>query len=67
MEQQEKCWHFIMSSFSRIFGVSKAKNDHKCHEIALIWCEEHNSTCDIHLDDLRKVDIYFKKVYDEWQ
>ena len=31
------------------------------------WCDEHNYVCDIHLDDLRKVDVYFRKYYEEFK
>ncbi len=67
MKKDHQCWHFVMSSFARIYGVSKVKSEEKFHAFALEWCDEHNYTCDIHLDDLKKVDVYFKQAYESWE
>jgi len=67
MKEEHQCWNFIMSSFARSYGVERTKIEQKFHEIALQWCDDHNYTCDIHLDDLNKVDTYFRKVYEEWE
>jgi hypothetical protein len=67
MKKEYGCWNFVMSSFARIYGVPKMKNDERIHAFALEWCDENNYTCDIHLDDLRKVDAYFKKQYESWE
>jgi hypothetical protein len=55
-----------MSSFVRSYG-RKAVIDKKFHEIALQWCDDHNYVCDIFLDDLNKVDKYFKTYYEEFE
>jgi hypothetical protein len=67
MKKEHKCWHFVMSSLARIYGVKKVKNNESFHSFALEWCDKHNYTCDIHLDDLRKVDAYFKQEYESWE
>ena len=67
MKKEHQCWHFVMSSFARSYGVSKVLSDQKFHEITLEWCDDHNYVCDIHLDDLNKVDSYFIKVYENWE
>ena len=67
MKREQKCWDFIMSSFARSYGVGRIKAEQKFHEIALQWCDDHDYTCDIHLDDLNKVDSYFKKIYETWE
>lgn len=67
MKKEHQCWNFVMSSFARSYGVSKVMSDQKFHQIALEWCDEHNYVCDIHLDDLNKVDAYFRKVYENWE
>jgi hypothetical protein len=56
-----------MSSFSRLYGVKRVMSEEKFHEIALQWCDDHNYVCDIHLDSLNKVDMYFRKVYEDWE
>jgi hypothetical protein len=56
-----------MSSFARIYGVNKMKSEERFHAFALEWCDEHNYTCDIHLDDLNKVDRYFRQQYESWE
>ena len=56
-----------MSSFARIYGVNKAKSDERIHAFALEWCDENDYSCNIHLDDLRKVDAYFKQQYENWE
>lgn len=56
-----------MSSLARIYGVNKVKSEEKFHSFALEWCDENNYTCNIHLDDLRKVDFYFKQAYESWK
>lgn len=56
-----------MSSLARIYGVDKIRSEEKFHSFALEWCDEHNYKCDIHLDDLRKVDNYFKQQYESWE
>ena len=66
MKPEHKCWHFIMSSFARSYGVEYVKSHVKFHEIALQWCDDHDYTCDVHLDSLSKVDAHFKKIYEEW-
>ena len=67
MKKEHQCWNFVMSSFSRTYGVNKVKSEERFHAFALEWCDEHNYTCDIHLDDLRKVDIYFRQQYESWE
>jgi hypothetical protein len=67
MKPEDRCWHFVMSSFARLYGVEYVKSHVKFHEIALQWCDDHDYTCNIHLDSLTKVDAYFKKIYEEWE
>ena len=69
MEQRtsQQCWNFIMSSFVRSYGIKKVAGDEDFHYLALEWCDKHNYICDIHLDDLRKVDVYFRKYYEEFK
>jgi hypothetical protein len=67
MKKEDRCWHFVMSSLARIYGVSKIKSEEKFHSFALEWCDDHNYKCDIHLDDLRKVDTYFRQQYESWE
>jgi hypothetical protein len=67
MKPQHQCWHFIMSSFSRTYGVKRVMSEQKFHEIALQWCDDHDYVCNIHLDSLTKVDIHFKKIYEDWE
>lgn len=67
MKKENQCWHFIMSSFARSYGVGYVKSHVKFHEIALQWCDDHDYICDVHLDSLPKVDAYFKKIYEEWE
>ena len=67
MKSEHQCWHFIMSSFARLYGVERINADRKFHEIALQWCDDHNYICDIHLDDLNKVDLYFRNIYETWE
>jgi hypothetical protein len=67
MKSQDQCWHFVMSSFSRLYGVKRVMSEQKFHEIALQWCDDHNYVCDIHLDSLAKVDTYFRKIYEDWE
>jgi hypothetical protein len=66
-DSKHLCWHFVMSSLSRIYGVNKVKNEEKFHAFALEWCDEHNYHCNIHLDSLSKVDVYFKQQYESWE
>lgn len=61
-----KCWDFVMSSFVRSYGVEKVMSKEHFHEMALQWCDDNNYTCSIHLDDLNKVDAYFRRYYEEW-
>ena len=56
-----------MSSLARVYGINKVHSDESFHSFALEWCDDHNYTCDIHLDDLRKVDAYFKQQYESWE
>ncbi len=67
MKSEHQCWHFVMSSFSRLYGVKRVMSEEKFHTIALQWCDDHNYVCDIHLDSLNKVDMYFRKVYEDWE
>jgi len=67
MKEKHQCWHFVMSSFSRIYGVNKTKSDERIHAFALEWCDENDYVCNIHLDDLKKVDAYFKEQYETWE
>ena len=69
MEQHtnHQCWNFIMSSFVRSYGITRVIGDEDFHYLALEWCDEHDYVCDIHLDDLRKVDVYFRKYYEEFK
>lgn len=67
--QQDKtrCWHFIMSSFARSYGVERVMTEEKFHEISLQWCDDNDYKCDVHLDSLFKVDEFFRNVYQEWK
>lgn len=67
MKKEHQCWHFVMSSLSRIYGVNKIKNEEKFHAFALEWCDENNYSCNVHLDDLNKVDVYFRQKYESWE
>ncbi len=62
------CWHFVMSSFARMYGVPRTKSEESFHAFSLEWCDEHNYTCDIlaHMD-LNEVDRYFKEQYESWE
>ena len=64
---EHQCWNFVMSSLARIYGVNKANSEENFHAFALEWCDEHDYKCDIHLDDLNKVDRYFKNKYESWE
>jgi hypothetical protein len=66
MKTEHSCWNFVMSSFVRSYGRSVLFEE-KFHEIALQWCDDNNYICNIHLDDLSKVDAYFKKYYEEFE
>lgn len=66
MKKEHSCWHFVMSSLARSYGVDKMKGNERFHSFALEWCDEHDYKCDIHLDDLNKVDVYFRKKYESW-
>jgi len=67
MEQPtNRCWDFVMSSFARYYGVERVISEEKFHWMALQWCDDNNYTCNIHLDDLNKVDAYFRRYYEEW-
>jgi len=59
-----QCWDFVMSSFTRSYGVSKVMENQRFHELALQWCDDNNYECKIHLDDLRKVDAQFRNLYE---
>ena len=67
MKQEDRCWHFVMSSFSRTYGVNRVMSEQKFHVVALQWCDDHNYVCDVHLDDLNKVDVYFRNIYEIWE
>ena len=67
MKKEYQCWEFVMSSFARTYGVNKVMGDQKFHEIALEWCDEHNYVCDVHLNDLTEVDLYFRNIYENWE
>jgi hypothetical protein len=67
MKDGDQCWHFVMSSLSRIYGANKVKSEESFHAFALEWCDDHNYSCDIHLDDLKKVDVYFRQQYESWE
>jgi hypothetical protein len=67
MKSEEQCWHFVMSSFARLYGVEKVKSTESFHAFALQWCDDHNYVCDIHLDNLAKVDTYFRQQYESWE
>ena len=67
IKPEHQCWHFVMSSLSRIYGVNKVKSEESFHAFSLEWCDEHNYKCDIYLDDLNKVDAYFKQQYESWE
>ena len=67
MEQHtSKCWDFVMSSFARSYGVERVMREENFHWMALQWCDDNNYTCNIHLDDLNRVDAYFRRYYEEW-
>ena len=65
MHKESQCWHFVMSSLARIYGVKKVMSDPTFSSAASQWCEEHGDVCDIELESLSKVDVYFKKIYEE--
>jgi hypothetical protein len=67
MKSEHQCWHFVMSSFARLYGVEKVKSTESFHAFALQWCDDHNYVCDIHLDSLNKVDAYFRQQYESWE
>lgn len=67
MKEQDKCWHFIMSSFARTYGVPRTKWDQKIHEFALQWCDDHDYKCDIYLGDLKELDTYLRQEYENWE
>jgi hypothetical protein len=67
MKKEHQCWNFVMSSFARLYGVKRVMSEEKFHEIALQWCDDHNYECNIHLDSLVKVDMYFRKIYEDWE
>ncbi len=48
MKQEDRCWHFVMSSFSRTYGVNRVMSEQKFHVVALQWCDDHNYVCDVH-------------------
>jgi len=56
-----------MSSFARTYGVKRAHAEESFHWAALQWCDDNDYRCDIHLDDLNKVDAYFRKYYESWE
>ena len=67
VKSEHQCWHFVMSSFSRIYGVNRVKIDERIHAFSLQWCDDHNYICDIHRDSLNKVDAYFRQEYESWE
>ena len=54
-----------MSSFARTYGIERARKEQIFHELSLQWCDDNNYSCNIQLDNLKKVDNYFKKYYEE--
>lgn len=60
------CLGFVLSSFSRLYGVERVRSNHDFLTIAQRWCEDHDNKCGIHLDDLRKVDKYFEQYYTQF-
>jgi len=67
VKKEDMCWHFVMSSLARIYGIDVVHNNVKFHEFALEWCDDHGYTCNVHLDDLKKVDSYFRSQYQSWE
>jgi hypothetical protein len=67
MKKEHECWNFVMSSLARTYGVKRVQSEELFHVFALEWCDEHNYLCDIHLDDLNQVDIYFRQQYESWE
>jgi hypothetical protein len=59
-----KIWTFVMSSFSRTYGVNRVKAEEKFHEIALFWSDENEVD---KYKTLEEYDAYFKKLYEEWK
>ena len=59
-----KCWYFVMSSFSRSYGVDKVRSEEKFHEIALFWCDENEIE---KYTILEEYDIYFRNLYENWE
>lgn len=57
-------WNFVMSSFSRSYGVERARNEEKFHEIALFWSDENEVD---KYKTLEEYDEYFKNLYENWQ
>ena len=54
-----------MSSFVRIYGHNVLAEEN-FHWLALQWCDDNDYCCNIHLDDLKKVDSYFRRYKEEW-
>ena len=67
MNKDHQCWNFIMSSFARSYGVNRVMIEQKFHEIALEWCDDHDYVCDVELESLSKVDLYFRNIYENWE
>lgn len=63
-QHTKQCWNFVMSSLVRSYGVNKVMAEEKFHAFSLQWCDDNDYNCNIHLDDLRKVDVYFRKLYE---
>ena len=68
MKTEHQCWHFVMSSFTRMYGIPKVNDEESFHAFALEWCDDHNYSCDILCDmGLNEVDVYFRKEYENWK
>lgn len=59
----KKCIGFVMSSFSRIYGVNRVKIDKKFNDIAICWCSKNKIEKD---KSLEYYDIYFRSLYENW-
>ena len=68
MKPEHQCWHFVMSSFVRMYGVPKVNSEESFHAFVLEWCDDHNYSCDMLCDmSLNEIDVYFKKEYEFWR
>lgn len=60
----KNCINFVMSSFSRVYGVDKVKINKKFYEVAKCWCNNNKIEKD---KSLEYYDTYFRSLYENWQ